>query len=523
MEKFENFIEGKLGINKVLKRGEVVRGRIVKIDDRNAYIDVGYKVEAVMPKEELPPRAKEGDEIKGILVKFSRGVPLLSFQRYLKERLYGFLKSAQEKGKFVEGRVEEVLEDAYVVNISGLKAILPKSEARQGLGKSSRVVAKVKELLQTKEELKVVLTEKEFIEVSKKKRKERILKRLKVGDVIEGRVVKIDPEKGVTLIVRNVLRAFLPKEELSWGRDRNPYNYTEVGEKLKVKVKRIPKDGEFIFVSLRDLKPNPWEKAKELINKGAVMSGKVVDITEKGLLVEVLDGVEGFVPKDEVSYDGTVPKKWETVNVKVVEFNPKAQKLILSIKETLPKPWEEYIKNHPIGSRVRGTVERFDKASAIVNLGNVKGIIHRGDLSWGKPGRIEDVLKIGEEKEFAVLGLEGKFVKLGLKQLQENPWELLLKKYKVGDRVKLKVVSVHPFGAFLEFPEGVEGLLPLSEVDNIKDIKVGDEVEARIIDIIPHSKVTLSTKEETKVEDIVSEGGESGFTLGELLKKKLKL
>jgi Ribosomal protein S1 len=162
MERFENLLEEKLGTNRILKRGEVVKGRIVKIDDRTAYIDVGYKVEAIMPREELPPQAKEGDEIKGILLKLSGGVPVLSFQRYLKERLYGFLKSAQEKGKFVRGRVEEILDDAYVVNISGLKAILPKPEAQRRLRKNSRVVAKIKELSDTKEGLKIVLTEKDL-------------------------------------------------------------------------------------------------------------------------------------------------------------------------------------------------------------------------------------------------------------------------------------------------------------------------------------------------------------------------
>jgi len=523
LEKFENLLETKLGINKTLKKGEVVRGRIVKIDERTVYIDIGYKVEAIMPREELPDDAKENDEIKGILVKFSKGVPVLSFQRYLSERLYGFLKSAYEKGKFVEGRVEEVLENEYKVNVSGLKAILPKQEARRGLRKNARVIAKIKELSVSKSGVNIVLSEKDFIEQLRKKRKERLLAKLKVGDVIDGKVIKIDPEKGITLLVKNILRAFLPKEELSWGRDKNPYNYTEVGERLKVKVKRIPKDGEFIFVSLRELKGNPWDKAKELINKGQILTGKVTDITDKGVLVEVLEGVEGFVPKDEVADDNKMPKKWDTVNVKVLEFDPKHRKLILSIKRTLPKPWEEYLKKHPVGSKIKGKVEKFESASAIVDLEGVKGIIHRSDLSWLKPGRVEEVLTIGEEREFAVLGLEGKYIKLGIKQLQDNPWDTFVKKYKVGDRVKLKVTSIHPFGAFLEFPEGLEGLLPLSEIDNIKDIKVGDEVEVRIIDITPNSKITLSAKEEKKTEEIINEGSESGFTLGELLKKKMKL
>ncbi len=523
LEKFENLLETRLSINKTLKKGEVVRGRIVKIDERTVYIDIGYKVEAIMPKEELPEGAKEGDEIKGVLIKFSKGIPVLSFRRYLNERLYGFLKSAYEKGKLVEGRIEEILENEYIVNISGLKAILPKSEARQGLRKNIRVIAKIIELSASKSGLRIVLSEKDFIEQRRKRRKERILAKLKVGDVIDGKVIKIDPEKGITLLVKNILRAFLPKEELSWGRDKNPYNYTEVGERLKVKVKRIPKDGEFIFVSLRELKGNPWEKAKESINKGQILSGRVVDITDKGVFVEVLEGVEGFVPKDEVGYDNTMPNRWDKVNVKVLEFDPEQRRLILSIKRTLPKPWEEYLKKHPVGSRVKGKVERFEGASAIIDLGEVKGIIHRSDLSWFKPGRVEEVLKIGEEREFAVLGLEGKYVKLGIKQLQENPWETFVKKYKVGDKVKLKVTSIHPFGAFLEFPEGLEGLLPLSEIDDIKNIKVGDEIEVRIIDIIPNSKITLSAKEEKKNEEIINEGSESGFTLGELLKRKMKL
>ncbi|WP_448587782.1 S1 RNA-binding domain-containing protein [Thermocrinis sp.] len=523
LEKFENLLETKLGINRTLKKGEVVKGRIVKIDERVAYIDVDYKVEAVMPREELPSEAKEGDEIKGVLVKFSRGVPVLSFQRYLNERLYGFLKSAYEKGKVVEGRIEEVLENEYIVNVSGVKATLPKSEARPGLRKSSRVVAKIKELSISKDNFMIVLTEKDLLEHRRKKKKEQVLKNLKVGDVVDGKVIKIDPEKGITLLVKNALRAFLPKEELSWGRDKNPYNYTEVGERLKVKVKRIPKDGEFIFVSLRELKGNPWEKATELISKGQTLSGKVIDITEKGVLVEVLEGVEGFVPKDEVSYDNTMPKKWDTVNVKVLEFEPKQRRLILSIKRTLPKPWEEYLKKHPVGSRVKGKVEKLEGASAVIDLGEIKGIIHRSDLSWLKPNRVEEVLTVGEERDFAVLGLEGRYIKLGIKQLQENPWDSFVKKYKVGDKVKLRVNSIHPFGAFLEFPEGIEGLLPLSEIENIKDIKVGNELEVRIIDITPNSRVTLSAKEEKKTEEIINEGSESGFTLGELLKRKMKL
>ncbi|ADC89331.1 RNA binding S1 domain protein [Thermocrinis albus DSM 14484] len=523
MGEFEKLLED-LGEVRELRRGDVVKGRVVKLDERNAYVDIGFKVEGIVPREELPETIKEGDEIKAVFVRFTKaGSPILSYQRYVKDRLISFLKNAFEKGKFVEGKVEEKTEEGFVVNISGLKAFLPKEDARKGLKVGSRVVAKIKQLVQEGKDLKVVLSEREYLEVRKEAKKERLLKRLKEGDVIWGRVIKIDPEKGITLLVQGVLRAFLPKEELSWGRDKNPYNYAEVGERLKVKVKRIPKDGQFIFVSLRELKENPWLKIKDTLKKGDKVEGRVVEVNEKGLVVELSEGVEGFVPKSEISYDGTVPNKGDRISAIVLDLDVGKRSLILSIKRALPKPWEEFLKEHPVGSKVVGRVEKIEGASAIVDLGKVRGIIHRSDLSWTRPGRIEEVLKVGEEREFAVLGSEGRYIKLGIKQLTQNPWDIVAQRYKVGDRVKLRVRSLHTFGAFLEFPEGIDGLLPISEMSKDTKLEEGQEVEVRIIELVPGNRITLSMKEEQPVEEIITQSSESGFTLGDILRKKLKL
>lgn len=521
MGEFERLFEKSL---KEIRKGEVIKGRVVQIDDRNIYVDIGYKVEGILSKEELP-EAKVGDEIKAVVVKFSRnGSPILSYRRYLEERLTGFLKSCYEKGRFITGTVVAKGEDAYVVDISGLKTILPFKEAGRNLREGKKIVAKIIELKKEEGGLKVVLSQKDYIKSQEERKKARLLARLKVGDLVEGRVIKIDPDKGITLLVGNVLRAFLPLEELSWGRDRNPYNYAEIGERLRVKVKRIPKDGQFIFVSLRETKENPWVKAQENIKKGQVVSGRVVEVRENGLIVEVMEGVEGFVPKEEVSYDGTTFRKGDKVSAKVLDFDPQRHKLILSIKRTLPKPWEEFIKKYPVGSKVVGTVEKIEGAKALVKLEeNTYGLIHRSDLDWVKPGRIEDVLQVGQSLEFAVLGLDGKFIKLGLKQLKENPWEKVLKSYKVGDRVKLKVKSIHPFGVFLQFPEGVDGLLPISEIPKNLKFTEGQEVEAKIIEL-SSEKITLSMKEEEKKEDIITTGSsDKGFTLGDILRKKMKI
>ncbi|SHK15978.1 S1 RNA-binding domain-containing protein [Thermocrinis minervae] len=523
MDEFEKLLEKSLEI-KTLRKGQVVSCKVVKVDEQNVYVDIGYKTEGIIPREELS-EVKEGDKIKAVVVKLPKGAqPILSYQKYVKEKLYAYLKQAYEKKRFVSGIVVEKTDEGFWVNVKGVKVLLPVKEASRRTKVGKRVTIQITSM----DNNTIVGSERPYLELLEKRKKERILSKIKVGDVIEGRVVKIDPDKGITLLIGGVLRAFLPKEELSWGRDKNPYNYAEVDERLKVKVIRIPKDKEFIFVSLRQLKENPWEKIKETIKKGDILNVKLLEQTDKGFIAEVVEGVEGFIPKEEVPQEEFTFKKGAEVKALVLTFEPERRRLILSVKRALPKPWEEFLKANPVGSKVKGVVEKIEGSTAIVRLTDkVMGIIHRQDLSWVRLPRMEEALKEGEEREFAVLGVEGKYIKLGIKQLTPNPWDIVAQKYKVGDRLTLKVKSRHPFGVFLELEEGIDGLLPISEIPKGVELKEGDEVQVRIVEIQPaERKLTFSMKEEDtkgKEEIISTTGSTSGFTLGEILKKKMKL
>ncbi len=527
MGEFERLLEKQF---KTFRKNEVVNGTILKITENAVYVDVGFKVEAIIPREELPENIKEGDYIKAVVVRLGKnGQPVLSHKKYVEGKLYYVLKSHYEKGTFVSGRVKQVKEDHYVIDLNGLDAYMPKNEGRKGLKVGSRVTVKITEFRKDKDGINIKVSEKPYMKERDEKKKKKLLEKLKVGDIVDGKVIKIDPQKGITLLVGGVLRAFLPKEELSWGRDKNPYNYAEIDERLKVKIKKIAKNGEFIFVSLRETKENPWEKASQIIKKGDIIQGNVIETTDKGLILEIEEGLEGFVPKNEIAYGDLSYKRGTQVKAKVLEFDPNKRRLLLSIKKALPKPWEEYIKSNPVGSKIKGKVEKIEGARAVIDLGSsVKGIVHKNDLSWSKIGRMEDVLNVGEEREFVVLGVEGDLVKLGIKQLTVNPWELISQKYKVGDKVSLQVKSRHPFGVFLGFPEGVDGLLPLSEIPKGAQIEIGQTVDVRIIDMdIKNEKITLSMKEENRKiemeENLSEQSADVGFTLGDILKKKMKL
>lgn len=538
MNEFEKLLEEALALpEEGFRKGQVVKGKVVKVSDDTVFVDIGYKTEAVLPREEVP-NAKEGDEIEAVVVRFSPRIPnpVLSRKPLEEQQELQKLYQAFLEKRSVTGKVERKVKGGFLIDFDGIKALLPAQETGKRIKEGQLLELKILDLRLDGKKARIVVSHKAHLEEEKEKLKKKLLESLKPGDVVEGKVIKVDTNKGVTLLIDGVLRAFLPKEELSWGKDRNPYNYTDVGEKLKVKVKRIDRKNEFIIVSLRELKGNPWEKFLKEHKERDVLEGKVVALTPRGVIVELMEGVEGFVPEEEISWEGKAEvKKGDTVKVKILSIEPKRRRVVLSIKQTQPRPWEEYLQKHPVGSKVVGKVLKIEGSRAIVELeGGVKGIIHRSDLSWTKPSRIEEVLKQGEEREFAVLGLEGKYVKLGIKQLTENPWEKIKEKYKVGDVVKLPVKELAPFGAFLEFPEGVEGLLPFSEVPKHIRIKKGEEYEVKIIDLNPkEGKVTFSInalveekpkeEEREETETIVTSPSSGGFKLGEILKKKWKM
>ncbi len=531
MGEFEKLLNQTIPAEESFRKGSVVRGKVVKVDDRYIYVDIGYKVEGVLPREELP-EAKEGDEVQAVIVRISPRLdyPRLSYRVIAQQRGLEELQRAKEEGREVIGNVERKTPGGFVIDIEGVKAFLPASEAGKRLSTGKPVRVKVLEVRLEKDKPKVIVSHRAYLEEERERRKQELLSNLKKGDVVEGKVIKIDPNKGITLLVDGVLRAFLPKEELSWGRDRNPYNYAEVDEVIKVKVKKKSKGKDFLIVSLREMKENPWDRFVKEHKEGDIIEGKVFQVTQKGVVVDIDEGLEGFVPSEEVSWDGDVPQKGDTVKAKVLHIEPRRRRIVLSIRQALPKPWEDFIEKHPVGSKVKGKVEKIEGSRAIVDLGEekVKGVIHRSDLSWTKPKRVEEVLKVGEEREFMVLGTEGRHVKLGIKQLTPNPWEIVSEKYKVGDTLTLRVKEVMPFGAFLELPEGVEGLLPFSEIPRDVKIEAGQEQEVQIIDISPkEGKITFSIKalrgEEEKPEEKEEEVSTAGFKLGEILKNKWKM
>jgi small subunit ribosomal protein S1 len=528
-------------------RGQIVKGTVVAEDDNNYYVDIGYKIEAILPKEELEAEGKElkiGDEVEAVLVKITNRLqnPRLSLKPLKVQKLIEEIRQAVGTDKVFEAVVEKAVEKngkkiGYLVNINGIKAFLPLQEAVGQLKESDRIKVGVINVGRRGRQLRIAVSQKKPLELERKKLIEKYKQEIKEGDVVEGKVIKIAPDKGITVQVRKALRGFIPINELSWGRNRNPYDFAEVGERLKAKVLGWSKDDAFLYLSLKQLRPNPWENIEEKYKVGEKYPARVVAMIDKGVFVELEDGVEAYVPKTEIAWD-VVPEhpkelleKGQRVEVVITRLDKEKKRIGASIKKAQPKPWEAYYDQHPAGSVVKGKVVAIEDGRVIVELApGVKGFVTKGNLSWFPVKNIEDVVKVGEEREFKVLGLGRNQLRLGIKQLQPNPYEEIKEQYGEEATVKLPVIKVIKGGYLLQFPNGVEAFMPKREAT--KRLKPGEEVEVRIISVEPEKqRVVVSMREKEAVEEQkvfqefvskqASSGEGTGFTLADILKAKL--
>jgi len=546
---FEKLLEEYLGKEEEqqLQRGQIVKGTVVAEDDNNYYVDIGYKIEAILPKEEVQAEGKEfkvGDEIEAVLVKITNRLqnPRLSLKPLKIKKLTEEIKESVGKFKPFEATVEKVLEKngrklGYLISINGIKALLPLAETTRPLKVGDKVKVLIIDFKQRGKQLRITASQKRLEEEERKQLIAKYKQQIKEGDVVEGKVIKIDPNKGITLQIKKALRGFIPLNELSWGRNRNPFDYAEVGERLRAKVLGWAKDDAFLHLSLKQLKPNPWENIEEKYQVGGKYPARVVGLIDKGAFVELEEGVEAYVPKTEIAWN-IVPEhpkelleKGQRVEVVITRLDKEKRRIGASIKKAQPKPWEAYYDEHPAGSVVKGVVKEIEGGRVIVELApGVYGFVTKGNLSWLPVKNIEDVVKVGEEREFMVLGLSRDQIRLGLKQLQPNPYEELKEQYGEGATVKLPVVGVVKGGYLLQFPNGVEAFMPKREAT--RRLKPGEEVEVRIVTIDPEKqRVVVSMREQEEVEErkvfeefvskqaTATEGG--GFTLADILKAKL--
>ncbi len=333
------------------------------------------------------------------------------------------------------------------------------------------------------------------------------LQQPKVGDIVKGVVVQIDPDY-VLVNIGYKSEGCIPVNEFL---DENGQMTVKVGDEIKVFFEKKENIKGYVVLSKKKAeKEVVWDTITEIEEQGGLIEGKIIANVKGGLTVDI--GIPAFLPASQVDVRpvGNLDKLiGQSFQFKIVKYNRKRGNIVLSrrvvLEEERDKKRSETLANLGEGQVVEGVVKNITDYGAFVDLGGIDGLLHIADMSWGKLNHPSEILKIGNTMQVKVLKYDkekGK-ISLGLKQIKPDPWLGVESKYSVGDRVQGKVVSLTDYGAFVSLEEGVEGLVHVSEMSWTKRVrhpsellKSGDQVEAEVLAVdVASRRISLGLKQ----------------------------
>lgn len=484
--------------------GEIVKGRVIEVRNKEALVDIGYKSEGVIPGNEFDDikTVKVGDEVDVLIEKLEDkdGMVILSKEKAeFKQNWEKILTICNEGGR-IAGRVKSVVKGGLVVNI-GVEAFLPASQIDVITPKNlTQFVGNTYDFKVVKinqERQNIVLSRRELIEAERAERRQKLLADMVPGDIRKGTVKNIT-DFGA-FIDLNGIDGLLHITDMSWGRVGHPSEILKVGQDLDVVVLDVNKEKERVSLGLKQKMANPWAEIESKFPVGTKVKGKVVNLVPYGAFVELEPGVEGLIHVTELSWTKRVAKPSDVlkqdqeIEAIVLGINRDEQKISLGVRQLESNPWDNAEAKYPAGTRVKGKIRNLTSYGAFIELEEgLDGMIHVSDISWTrKINHPSEVFKKGDEVEAQVLEVDkaNQRIAVGVKQISVDPWDKIDDLYKVGDLVSGQVTKLASFGAFVGLKHDIDGLVHISQiseerVDKIKNVlKAGQEVTARVIKI----------------------------------------
>jgi small subunit ribosomal protein S1 len=550
-EDFQSLYEESL---KTLEEGQILRGTVIDITPDHVTVDVGYKSEGQIPMQEFLKRDKKvdvkiGDQIDVFLEKKESEEGLLTLSKEKADRItiWRDISRSCREGEVIEGEIVGKVKGGLSVDIGRIRAFLPGSQVDlkpvRNLDALIGQRFKFKVIKFNRKRNNIVLSRRVLLDEDRKQLREETLKNLKEGDIAEGTVKNLT-DYGAFVDLGG-MDGLLHITDISWGRIGHPSEKLSVGDRIKVKVLHFDREKEKVSLGLKQALPDPWESISQRYPTSARTKGKVVNVTDYGVFVELEEGIEGLVHISELTWSkkmkhpSKVVRIGDTVEVMVLDCDPIKRRISLGMKQVEPNPWAVIEEKYPVGTKVVGRVKTVTDFGIFIGFDEgVDGLVHVSEMSWTKkikhPG---ELYKKGQQVEAVVLNIDrnNERFSLGIKQLTPDPWKDVARRYRKGDVVAGKVTNVTDFGAFVELEEGIEGLVHVSEISREKVekpsdvLKVGDTLSAIVLHIDPHERrIGLSIKglkektEKAEVAKYISDQGPTSPSLGELIQEEME-
>ncbi|MDR1909323.1 MAG: 30S ribosomal protein S1 [Spirochaetaceae bacterium] len=537
-----------------LEEGQLVTGVVIQVTPDQVFVDVGYKSEGKIPVPEFETVPNVGDEIQVILVSKENkyGEVIVSKQKADVKLFWKNLRQAFMDHTAVEGTITRQVKGGFDVHLGAdVHAFLPISQSdAQKVDKPEKFIDFKSlfyvERLYSDGKVNIVVNRRKWLEEEIERKRQEFFATTEIGAEVTG-TVKSFTSFGAFIDLGG-FDGLLHINDMSWGHVTRPKDFVRKGQVITLKVIRIDPEEKRINLSLKHFTDDPWVHFNDKYHVNDVVKGRVTKLTDFGAFIELEEGIEGLAHISEFSWIRKVQKPGELLSLgdevecMILGYDIEAERVSLGLKQVTANPWNDIEEKYPKGLRLTRKVVKITNAGAFIELEEgIDGFLHGDDISWTKkvkhPG---SELQVGQEVEVMVIAcdVENRNIKLGIKQLEEDPWRSFAQTYKPGSLVEGEVTSVTDFGLFMRVPGGIEGLIHKTNLvesrdanpdEALKNYQVGDKLNAVVLELQPDKqKVAFSIKDYQKKvrRDEISrymaeeESGESTFTLGDFLKSK---
>jgi small subunit ribosomal protein S1 len=534
--------------------GAIIPAKVIDIDDDYVTLNAGLKSEGVVAIDEFCDKhgdleIKIGDMVEVALdsVEDGYGETILSREKAKRQEAWRHLARCSENNETVTGVISGKVKGGFTVEIGSIRAFLPGSLVDvRPVRDPSYLEGKELEFKVIKMDAKrnnIVVSRRAVVEEENSAERQSLLESLHDGQELDG-IVKNLTDYGAFIDLGGI-DGLLHITDISWKRVKHPSEILSVGQEIKVKVLNFDHSRNRVSLGMKQLGNDPWVDLVERYPEGKTLSGKVTNITDYGCFVEIEEGVEGLVHMSEMDWTNKnihpskVVSLGDGVDVMVLEIDQERRRISLGMKQCVGNPWENFAAQHAKGEKVSGKIRSITDFGIFIGLdGEIDGLVHLSDISWSASSE-EAVkqFKKGQEVEALILAIDAdrERISLGIKQLEQDPFNSFVDSHGKGTIIKGKVIEVEPKMVTLELAEEVTGSIRAAELsdkrvdDATTMVNVGDELEAKITNVDRKNRsISLSIKakdaqEEQEAIRKYSKSGDEGSTttLGDLLKEKM--
>lgn len=544
-ENFEELLNEQFGDKGIV--GTVMKGKVIRIANDYATVDVGLKSEGRIPLREFGKNdeLKVGDEVEVLVDRYEDkdGNIVLSREKARREEVWQDLEKMMNNNERVNGVIFGRVKGGFTVDLNGAIAFLPGSQIDirpiKDISPLMGISQPFQILKMDKVRGNIVVSRRVVLEETRSAARAELIDTIKEGAVLEG-IVKNLTEYGAFIDLGGV-DGLLHVTDISWKRINHPAEVLSLGQTVKVQIIKFNEDTQRISLGMKQLENDPWQAVADKYKVGEIYKGKVTNITDYGAFIELEDGIEGLVHVSEMSWTrknvhpGKIVSTSEEVDVKVLEVDADKRRISLGIKQCTPNPWAAYIEEHPIDSIIEGKIKNITEFGLFIGLSDeIDGMIHLSDISWEQPGEeaVKEYTK-GQTIQAKIIDVdvEKERISLGIKQMSENNLAMTLQSLKKGDIVKAVVTGADEKGVQVKV-QGIAATIKKADLSKENNdplsYKEGDILEAKLTSVDrKNAKLGVSVKayeleEEKKAIEEYSANGSAGSSLGEALGEALK-